>query len=74
MFGEHFRLDEQTVGIVEQTGKYMSGGFFIYKAWALEELLYANRAVIDDRSSPRCCLRRLRSSSSDGRRKRQWTI
>ena len=47
MFGEHFKLNEETLGIVEQIGKHMPGGFFIYKAEAPEELLYANHTVLD---------------------------
>jgi PAS domain S-box-containing protein len=47
MFGEHFQLNEQTIPVVEEIGRHMPGGFFIYKAGAPEELLYANRAVID---------------------------
>ena len=47
MFGEHFELNEQTMHIVEEIGRHMPGGFFIYKAAQPEELLYANRAVVD---------------------------
>ena len=47
MFGKRFELNEQTIPIVEQIGSHMPGGFFIYRAEAPEELLYANRAVID---------------------------
>lgn len=47
MFGEHFQLNETTLGIVEQIGMHMPGGFFIYKAEKPEELLYANRTVLD---------------------------
>ena len=47
MFGEHFQLNEQTIPVVEEIGRHMPGGFFIYRADAPEELLYANRAVID---------------------------
>ena len=47
MFGERFELNEQTIPIVEEIGRHMPGGFFIYKASEPEELLYANRAVID---------------------------
>ena len=45
MFGAHFQLNEQTMSIVEEIGRYMPGGFFIYKVAQPEELLYANRAV-----------------------------
>ena len=47
MFGEHFQLNEATLGIVEQIGKHMPGGFFIYKAEQPEELLYVNHTVLD---------------------------
>ncbi len=47
MFGLHFQLNEQTLPIVEQIGMHMPGGFFIYRAEGNEELLYANRAVLD---------------------------
>ena len=47
MFGEHFQLDEKMMGIVEQIGMHMPGGFFIYKAEAPEELLYANHTVLE---------------------------
>ena len=47
MFGEHFELNEQTLHIVQEIGRHMPGGFFIYKAEEPMELLYANQAVID---------------------------
>ena len=47
MFGKHFQLNEQTIHIVEEIGRHMPGGFFIYKAELPEELLYANEAVLD---------------------------
>ena len=47
MFGRKFRLDEQNLMVIEEIGKHMPGGFFIYRAEAPEELLYANRAVFD---------------------------
>ena len=47
MFGEKFELNDQTIPIVEEIGRNMPGGFFIYKAEAPEELLYANHAVVD---------------------------
>ena len=33
--------------MIEEIGKHMPGGFFIYKAEQLEEVLYANQAVYD---------------------------
>ena len=47
MFDEHFQLNEQTMPVVEELGRHMPGGFFIYKAEAPEELIYANHAVFD---------------------------
>ena len=47
MFGKHFQLNEQTIPVVEEIGRHMPGGFFIYQADQPEKLLYANRAVID---------------------------
>ena len=47
MFGEHFVLNEENMHIIEEIGRHMPGGFFIYKSEAPEELLYANHAVID---------------------------
>ena len=47
MFGKHFALNETTLPIVEEIGRHMPGGFFLYKASGKEELLYANQAVVD---------------------------
>ena len=47
MFGEKFKLNEQTIPVVEEIGKHMPGGFFIYKAEKPKELIYANQAVFD---------------------------
>ena len=47
MFGKRFELNEQTIPVIEEIGRHMPGGFIIYKAEAPEELLYANRAVIE---------------------------
>ena len=47
LFGERFQLNEQTISFVEEIGRHMPGGFFIYKAEPPEELLYANKAVFD---------------------------
>ena len=46
MFGEHFQLNEQTIPVVEEIGRHMPGGFFIYKAEEPEELLYINQAAL----------------------------
>ena len=47
MFGKHFEFNEQTIPVVEEIGRHMPGGFFIYKAEGDEELIYANHAVFD---------------------------
>ena len=47
MFGKNFVLNEQTLYFINEFGRHMPGGFFIYKACAPEELLYANKACID---------------------------
>ena len=47
MFGKKFELNETTLPVIEEIGKHMPGGFFIYKAAAPEELLYINRACMD---------------------------
>ena len=38
---------EQVLSVVEQFGKHIPGGFFIYRAGGSEELLYANNNVCD---------------------------
>ena len=47
MFSRHFILDEQSMSIIEQLGEHMPGGFLIYKADESEEILYANKAVLE---------------------------
>ena len=47
MAGKHFDLTEDTLPVVEEIGGHMPGGFFIYKAEAPEELIYANKPVFD---------------------------
>ncbi len=47
MFGKHFQLNEETMHIVEEIGRHMPGGFFIYRSEGQQELLFANRAVFD---------------------------
>ena len=42
-----FSLNKDTMSAVEEIGKHMPGGFFIYKAKQPEELLYANQSVLD---------------------------
>ena len=45
MFGKNFELNETTLTVVEEIGKHMPGGFFIYRASGDEELIYANQVV-----------------------------
>ena len=47
MFGRNFELNEQTMHIIEEIGRHIPGGFFIYKAEGNEELIYANDATIN---------------------------
>ncbi len=47
MFGKQFQLNENTIPVVEEIGKHMPGGFFIYKAEQPGELIYANQAVFN---------------------------
>ena len=47
MAGKSFELNESTLSIIEEIGGHMPGGFFIYRAAAPEELIYANKAVLD---------------------------
>ena len=45
MFGKKFQLNSENFKVIEEIGRHMPGGFFIYKAEAPGELLYANHAV-----------------------------
>ncbi len=45
MFGKKFELNDRTMEIVEELGRHMPGGFFIYRAEEPEELIYANQAA-----------------------------
>ena len=45
MFAKKFQLNSQTLEVIEELGKHMPGGFFIYKHDGPGELLYANHAV-----------------------------
>ena len=47
MFSEDFQLNEHTLPLVDEIGRHMPGGFFIYRQEQPEELLYANQAVFD---------------------------
>ena len=47
MKGKTFELNENTLSIIEEIGGHMPGGFFIYRADDPEELIYANKAVLD---------------------------
>ena len=45
MFGKKFQLNSENFHVIEEIGRHMPGGFFIYKAEKPGELLYANHAV-----------------------------
>ena len=45
MFDQKFQLNEQGISVIQEIGRHMPGGFFIYRAQQPEELLYANQAV-----------------------------
>ena len=47
MFGKRFEINADTLPVIEEIGRHMPGGFFIYKASGDEELLYVNRAAMD---------------------------
>ncbi len=47
MFEKQFQLNEQSISVVQEIGKHMPGGLFIYRAQQSEELLYANKAVFN---------------------------
>ena len=47
MTGKSFELNEQTLGVIEEIGGHMPGGFFIYQAQEPGKLIYANQAVLD---------------------------
>ena len=47
MKAKMLELNEDTLSIIEEIGGHMPGGFFIYRAEAPEELIYANKAVCD---------------------------
>ncbi len=46
MFGKHLLLNEQTMTAIEEMGRHMPGGFFIYKAEGDEEILYVNETTL----------------------------
>jgi PAS domain S-box-containing protein len=47
MFGKQFELNENTIPVVEEIGRHMPGGFFIYRSGGNEELIYANHTVFE---------------------------
>ena len=47
MFNGNYDLKGETLEVVEEIGRHMPGGFFIYQAAKPEKLIYANRAVCD---------------------------
>ena len=46
MFGKGFQFNDQSIQMIDEIGKYMPNGFFIFKADDTKELLYANKALI----------------------------
>ena len=46
MFGKQFQLNEQSIPVVQEIGKHMPGGLFIYKAEQPEELFDALETLI----------------------------
>ncbi len=46
MFGKHFDINEQTMTFIEELGRHMPGGFFIYKSEGDGEIIYANDAMV----------------------------
>ena len=47
MFGKHFEWNDNTMHVIEEIGRHMPGGFFIYKAEEPLELIYANHTVFE---------------------------
>ena len=47
MFGKRFLLNDETLSVIEEIGRHMPGGFFIYEASGDGKLLYVNRAAMD---------------------------
>ncbi len=45
MFDKKFQLNEQNLSAIQEIGRHMPGGFFIYRAEEPENLIYANRIV-----------------------------
>ena len=43
----NLELNEASLHVIEELGAHMPGGFFIYRAEAPEELIYANRACFE---------------------------
>ena len=42
-----FEYSKQIASVIHEMGEHMPGGFFIYKAEPPEEVLYANKPVLD---------------------------
>ena len=47
MFGKKFQLNTETIPVVEEIGRHMPGGFFIYQASGDGALLFANEAIYE---------------------------
>ena len=44
MFGKHFQINDTSLSLIDEIGRHMPGGFFIYKSQT-GELIYANRST-----------------------------
>ena len=47
MPGKRFELNKQTLSVIEEIGRHMPGGFYIYQAAEPGKLIYANKAVFE---------------------------
>ena len=46
-FAEELTLNEQTMPVIAQVADHLPGGFFIYKAYGDEEMLYVNKYMLN---------------------------
>lgn len=44
---KQFHLNEETLPLIAEIGEHIPGGFFVYRAKAPEELIFANHAVVE---------------------------
>ena len=67
MFGKGFQFNDESIQMIDEIGKYMPNGFFIFKADDTKELLYANKALISIFGCKNCMeLKNLTVSSFSG--------